>query len=362
MSEERFILDVIEEASAKRRTERRRFMRMAAGAGAVGGLAMLGACGDDGDNVIVVPTPTPTASATGSVTDADVLNFALQLEYLEAQFYSYAAFGTGLSSSLLGGTGTQGSVAINTSASGGAGQPRQVQFQDPIVAQYAREIAYDEIAHVTFLRNALGSAAVAQPSINLSGDANGAFTAAARAAKVVGDSATFDPYASDEAFLLGAFLFEDVGVTAYMGGVSLLTNKTFIGAAAGIHAAEAYHAGLVRTTLYRKGVSTTTPISNPLPLTSSSQIPSGALIAAAGAISDARDSLDGSTDLDQGIVATVNGTQVANIVPADSNAIAFVRTPGQVLNVVYLNKAAVTGGGFFPSGLNGNVRTSAASG
>ncbi|BCI71840.1 hypothetical protein SUS17_2369 [Sphingomonas sp. S17] len=343
MSEERFILDVIEEASAKRRADRRRFMRMAAGAGAVGGLAMLGACNND-DEVIVIPTPTPTPSPTGSVTDADVLNFALQLEYLEAQFYSYAAFGTGLSSSLLGGTGTQGSVAINTSATNGAGQPRQVQFQDPIVAQYAREIAYDEIAHVTFLRNALGSAAVAQPAINLSGDANGAFTAAARAAGVIGANATFDPYSSDEFFLLGAYLFEDVGVTAYMGGVALLSNKTFIEAAAGIHAAEAYHAGLVRTTLYRKGVTT------------------ASLITAAGQISDARDSLDGSTDLDQGIVATVNGQQVANIVPADSNAIAFARTPGQVLNIVYLNRASVTGGGFFPGGLNGAVRSSAASG
>ncbi|APX64710.1 ferritin-like domain-containing protein [Sphingomonas sp. gentR] len=343
MSEERCILEVIEEASAKRRSDRRRFMRMAAGAGAVGGLAMLGACGDDGDNVIVVPTPTPTTTPTGSVTDADVLNFALQLEYLEAQFYSYAAFGTGLPSSALTGTGSQGAVAINTSATNGAGQPRQVQFKDPIVAQYAREIAYDEIAHVNFLRSALGSAAVAQPAINLSGDASGAFTAAALAAGVI-TSGTFDPYASDEAFLLGAFLFEDVGVTAYMGGVSLLTNKTFIEAAAGIHAAEAYHAGLVRTTLYRKGLS------------------NSALITNAGKISDARDSLDGSADLDQGLVTTVNGTQVANLVPADSNAIAFVRTPGQVLNVVYLNKAAVTGGGFFPSGLNGNVRTSAASG
>ena len=72
MSEERFILDVIEEASAKRRADRRRFMRMAAGAGAVGGLAMLGACNND-DEVIVIPTPTPTPSPTGSVTDADVL-------------------------------------------------------------------------------------------------------------------------------------------------------------------------------------------------------------------------------------------------------------------------------------------------
>ena len=342
MSEERFILDVIEEASAKRRTERRRFMRMAAGAGAVGGLAMLGACNNDDDNVIVVPTPTPTASATGSVTDADVLNFALQLEYLEAQFYSYAAFGTGLNSALQSGMGTQGAVAINTSAT--AGQPRQVTFQDPIVAQYAREIAYDEIAHVTFLRNALGSAAVAQPALNLSGDASGAFTAAARAAGVVSSTGTFDPYASDENFLLAAYIFEDVGVTAYMGGVTLLTNKTFVEAAAGIHAAEAYHAGLVRSVIYRKGLT------------------NGTLITAANQISDARDSLDGSTDLDQGITVTTNGVTSANIVPADSNAIAFARTPGQVLNVVYLNKAAVTAGGFFPNGLNGNVRTSAASG
>ncbi|WP_230482707.1 ferritin-like domain-containing protein [Sphingomonas sp. Leaf21] len=339
MSEERFILDVIDEASAKRRTDRRRFMRMAAGAGAVGGLAMLGACNNDDDDVIVVPTPTPTATATGSVTDADVLNFALQLEYLEAQFYSYAAFGTGLNASLQTGTGTQGSVATSTS-----GQPRQVQFQDPLVAQYAREIAMDEMAHVNFLRQALGTSVVAQPAINLSGDANGAFTAAARAAGVVTSTGTFDPYASDENFLLAAYIFEDVGVTAYMGGVTLLTNKTYVEAAAGIHAAEAYHAGLIRSVLYRKGLS------------------NASLITAAGQISDARDSLDGSTDLDQGIVATVNGQQVANIVPADSNAIAFVRTPQQVLNVVYLNKAAVTGGGFFPSGLNGNVRTSAASG
>jgi hypothetical protein len=31
-----------------------------------------------------------------------------------------------------------------------------------------------------------------------------------------------------------------------------------------------------------------------------------------------------------------------------------------VLNIAYLNKAAVTSGGFFPAGVNGNVKSSAA--
>jgi hypothetical protein len=338
MQDEHFVLDLVERAKT-RRDARRGFLRAAGGAAAVvGGLSMLAACNDD-DTPLPTPTPTPSPTPT-AVTEADVLNFALNLEYLEAQFYSFAAFGVGLAANLTTGTGVQGAVT------GG----RQVTFQDPIVGQYAREIAYDEIAHVTFLRNALQGAAVSQPAINISGDANGAFTAAARAAQVVGATATFDPYASDNNFLLAAYLFEDVGVTAYMGGVQLLTTPATIEAAAGIHAVEAYHAGLVRTLLYRKGVTDTS------------------IITATTRISDARDTLDGTAstgllgqgaDRDQGIASeTVNGQVRSNIVPTDANGIAFVRSPAQVLNIVYLTpNASTTSGGFFPAGVNGTVRS-----
>ena len=146
---------------------------------------VLQACGGDFSDAV---------AASSAPTDDEILNFALNLEYLESQFYQYAVFGTGLAANMLTGTGTQGAVI------GG----RAVSFSDPVVAQYAREIAKDEIAHVAFLRAALGSAAVAQSAIDIGGtDPNGAFSTAARAAGLVGPGVAFDPYASDENFLLG---------------------------------------------------------------------------------------------------------------------------------------------------------------
>jgi len=322
----------------QRRNERREFFKTAGtAAAAVTAATMLSGCfsDDDGDDFTSTPTPTPPVTVTPTptpvaLTDADILNFALNLEYLEAQFYSYAAFGTPLAANLLTGTGTQGPVT------GG----RKVAFTDPVVAQYAIEIAQDEITHVAFLRTALGSSAVAQPAIDVGASATGAFSAAARAAGLVGPGVAFDPYANDENFLLGAFIFEDVGVTAYKGASPLIQSKTFLEAAAGLLAAEAYHAGLVRTVLYRKGIETGSKARS-----------------SADAISNARDSLDGTSDLDQGI-SPIGAS--SNIVPVDSNGLAYSRTPGQVLNIAFLNRMAVTSGGFFPAGVNGTLRTSAA--
>ena len=322
MNQHLLIADVLQR-QAKRREERRRFLQVAGATSAVlAGSSLLAACG--GDDKTTAPAPAT------KIGDADILNFALNLEYLEAQFYVYATTGAGLDQGLLGGSGTQGAVT------GG----RKVTFTDPVVAAYANEIAGDERAHVAFLRTALGSAAVAQPAIDIGTDPNGAFSSAARAAGLVGAGQSFDPYASDENFLLGAFIFEDVGVSAYKGAAPLIASATYLEAAAGILAAEAYHAGLIRTVLYGKGI----------------QAP--AIITAVQKISDARDSLDGASDDDQGIT---NADGSANLVPTDADGIVFSRTPGQVLDIVYLTKLATTKGGFFPNGVNGTINASTAS-
>jgi len=309
------------------RSERRNFLRTAGGfaAGAAGTLALT-ACG--GHSSIA---GAQTSSSSGP-TDVDILNFALNLEYLEAQFYSYAATGNGLASSMLTGTGTQGNVI--------AGQ--KANLSSPLVIAYANEIAQDENNHVAFLRSALGSSAVAQPTIDVSVSPTSAFSVAAQAAGLVPAGTAFNPYANDESFLLGAYIFEDVGVTAYHGAASLISSKTYLDAAAGILAVEAYHAGLIRTALYAMGLQSPAPSINPYTATA--------------AISNARSKLDGTNNDDQGIAGA--SSTISNIVDANSNSIAYDRTTAQVLNIVYLNAAAVTMGGFFPAGVNGNINTS----
>lgn len=265
---------------------------------------------------------TPAADSAGSgPSDATILNFALNLEYLEAEFYLRAT-GSGLPDEMTTGTGTRGEV------SGG----RPVLFQNPVIAKFAAEIAADERAHVAFLRGALGSAAVSRPVISL----DQSFTAAATAAGLIKAGESFDPYESDLNFLFAAFIFEDVGVTAFKGAAPFIANKTYLDAAAGLLATEAYHAGIVRTSLYTEGMI------------------DDAVFAAVQKISDVRGAVDGVGHDDQSIG---NATDL-NLVPTDAEGRVFGRTPEHILNIVYLTPERATSGGFYPNGLNGDLRES----
>ena len=314
-------------------SNRRSFLRKAGLAGMVGAIAPGLAPLLTPATVEATPTPSPDL-------DLAILNFALNLEYLEAEFYLYATTGKGISDN-------NGTTASGDGKTAGGeviikSNPK-VPFSNSTVAAYATEIAQDEFNHVKFLQTALGAAAVASPDLDL----QTSFTAVGQLASVP----NFDPFADDLSFLLGAFIFEDVGVTAYHGASPLIYDTAaYIPAASGILAVEAFHAAEVRAILFQMGQeqkagTLTAPIN---------------ILDTVNGISQIRDSLDNAKDKDQGITSDGTSAGIANIVPTDKNGVVFSRTTNQVLRIVYGMATGAKGkpqpGTFFPSGMNGVIR------
>ena len=286
--------------------------------------------------------------AAPAYTDADILNFALNLEYLESQFYTLATAGKTIDQVGIGigaGTATTGGGTVVTKTGGPAAC--LVPWTLPAIQAYATETAQEERNHVTFLRGALTSAAVAMPNLDL----NTSFNTLASAA---GIAATFDPFANDLDFLVGAYIFEDVGVTAYSGAAPLITTPAYLAAAAGILGVEAYHAGLIRTSIF---------IADP--------DGKAGLQGYTQKISATRMALDGSTTTDDiGVGFQTTSTQpsgtttalAATIVDAQTGSPnyskTYSRSTTQVLKIVTGSTNIPAAGAkymgvFFPNGLNG---------
>jgi rubrerythrin len=155
-------------------------------AGAFGGMAM----------------PSLAGAATPK-SDVAILNYALTLEYLEAEFYKQAV------------------------AHG---------IADGQTAKLAQQIATHEAAHVKFLQKALGKAAVKKPTFDFG--------------KAVTDLGTFTQT---------AFVLENTGVSAYLGQAGRIKTPAILGAAATILTVEARHAGAFGLLLGNSGKTVVSP-------------------------------------------------------------------------------------------------------
>ena len=251
------------------------------------------------------------AQAQTALGDVDILNFALNLEYLEAEYYLRGLTGSGLTAAETTGVGTVGTVT------GG----RQVNFTDSSIQQALAEITADERGHTNFIRATLGAQAIARPSIN--------YTDAFNAMGVAAGIGPFDPFASQTNFILGGLLFCETGQTAYKGSGRFIQNKNILDAAAGLLSVEAYQSGILKVLTYQAG---------------------SQAIANYNAAVAVKNQL-GGVIADQPII--MNG--VANLVPTDGNSISFGRTPAQVLGVVYEGGSA-NNYGFFPNRVNGTIK------
>jgi hypothetical protein len=258
--------------------------KMGITAGGLVGASMLGSTLLGGVTKAAAQQSSAAATPSATVTDADILNFALNLEYLEAEFYTFATYGVGI---------VQNGVIPASAESGPTtGGHKVPNIMSSPVAYIAGDIRKDEQSHVKFLRSALGSAAVKKPTINLNALGIG--------------------FGSWEEFMILARAFEDVGSSAYTGAAPLISNKTYLEAAARILATEAQHSGAIRTHIIDRGIKCK-PV----------------------------DSVD--------VVPTTS-----TVFFTDNMGLTIPRTTRQVLNIVYAG--GTTKGGFYPDGMNGTIK------
>ena len=177
----------VREAAENAGANRRDFLRKGAIAG--GGFVAGG--------VLFNGLASPAAAAISTrrkskANDVKILNYALTLEFLEAEFYKQA-------------------VANNVAGS------------DAALAKFATVVAGHEAAHVSFLRNALRRAAIKKPTFDFG--------------NAVSDLATFRATAQ---------VLEDTGVSAYAGQGPNILQKPVVQAALSVHSVEARHAAWIR--------------------------------------------------------------------------------------------------------------------
>jgi rubrerythrin len=195
---------------------RKRFLKMVGGAGATGALGLLAAaCGGGGDSSKSAPATTGAAATQAASTKSDIaiVNYALTLEYLEADFYALAV------------------------ASGA--------IRDRATVDLAKRIADVEQAHVDALVETvrrLGGMPAAKPATKFDD------VIAAGPTKILQTAATV----------------ENLGAAAYLGQAPRIKSKEILAAALSIHSVEARHAAALNK-LVGRGFKGDSPLDGSIP-------------------------------------------------------------------------------------------------
>jgi len=172
-------------------SSRKRFLSMVGGAGAAGALALvMAACGEDDKEEGAAAASDGTKEKSGGGVDLEIVNYALTLEYLEADFYA-AVIKAGV-------------------------------LSDKAVADAAKRIGDNEQEHVDALlatAKKLGKP-VARPKTNFQAVLDG----------------------GEKMVLETAAEVENLGAAAYLGQAGRIQSKEILAAALAIHSVEARHA------------------------------------------------------------------------------------------------------------------------
>jgi Ferritin-like domain len=294
-------VEQINEIAARRALNRRHFLAAIGMTGAAAGAGLLSGCST---------STTPVTNVVLTTAQTDLLNFALNFKYLEATFYSYVTQGKDLT-----GTAIVSSGAVTNA-------PAQVVFTVQQVTDVMNEIYFDEKSHVNTLISLLGTAAVFRPAINL---------------------AAYAPITATNALSI-ARLLEDVGTTA-LAAIATGLSDSSVTLISQILGAESFHAGALRLLSIQNPTIGAYLRADTLDVAPADE--GSAALAAAGPAGT-------------GAFFATAGASSATV--ADPAGVAFVRSTSQVLSILYgsggvVASSGTSSGGFFPGGVNGNIKT-----
>ncbi|KAG4990388.1 hypothetical protein JHK87_023845 [Glycine soja] len=269
------------------------------------------------------------ARATIPESDVDLLEFPLNLEYLEAEFFLFGSLGHGLDV-----------VAPNLTEGGPPPIGGKLAKLDNFVKDVIFQFALQEVGHLRAIKRTVKG--FPRPLLDLS---------ATSFAQVMDNAIghpllpSFDPYANSINFLLASYVIPYVGLTGYVGANPLLQNAASRKLVAGLLGVESGQDAVIRALLYEHRASLVHPYGLSVEVFTDR-------------ISMLRNKL-GNKDLkDEGlIVPKVEGAE-GNILAGDIDSLAYPRTPEEILRIIYGGGDEHFPGDFYSRGASGRIATS----
>ncbi|XP_078156124.1 desiccation-related protein PCC13-62-like [Carex rostrata] len=266
-------------------------------------------------------------------SDIDLMEFPLNLEFLEAEFFLWGSVGCGLDK-----------VAPSLAEGGPPPIGGRKANLDPLIRDIVMQFAYQEVGHIRAIKKTIKG--FPRPLLDIS---SGNFAKIMDMAFKRKLNPPFDPYANGLNYLLAAYVIPYVGLTGYVGANPKLQSPQAKRLVAGLLGVESAQDAVIRGLLYERALQKV----HPYDIT---------VAEFTGRISDLRNKIGKKGVKDEGLVVPPvmgpEGRTPGNIIAGDEDSLACDRTPEEILRIVYGTGSENIPGGFFPKGADGRIARS----
>ncbi|KAJ3697192.1 hypothetical protein LUZ61_000897 [Rhynchospora tenuis] len=283
-----------------------------------------------GDNEeLLVRTKNPSLPQS----DVDLLEFPLNLEFLEAEFFLWGSLGHGLDK-----------AAPNLTDGGPPPIGGKKANLDPLTHDIIMQFAFQEVGHVRAIKKTIKG--FPRPLMDIS---PGNFAKLMDMAFKQKLNPPFDPYANELNYLLASYVIPYVGLTGYVGANPKLQTTRAKRLVAGLLGVESAQDAVIRGLLYERALQKVEPYDI-------------TVAEFTGRISDLRNKIGKQGVKDEGLVVPPvfgpEGRTPGNVIAGDADSLSYDRTPEEILRIVYSTGNEHTPGGFFPKCADGRIARS----